>query len=52
MDWLTYFKDGVPSPEMTKQLRAIREVLTSGGRSIVQGALAWIWARSNVTIAA
>ncbi len=50
LDWLTYFKDGIPSPEMTEQLRAIREVLTSGGRSIVQGALAWIWARSNVTI--
>lgn len=50
LDWLTYFKDGAPSPEMTKQLRAIREVLTSGGRSITQGALAWIWARSGAAL--
>lgn len=50
LDWLTYFKDGVPSPEMTEKLRSIREVLTSGGRSLAQGALAWIWARSGATI--
>ncbi|MBB3126888.1 aryl-alcohol dehydrogenase-like predicted oxidoreductase [Paenibacillus rhizosphaerae] len=50
LDWLTYFKDGVPSPKLTGQLRSIREVLTSGGRSLAQGALAWIWARSDVTI--
>ena len=28
----------------------IREVLTSNGRSLVQGALAWTWARSEKTI--
>jgi aryl-alcohol dehydrogenase-like predicted oxidoreductase len=32
------------------QLDAIREILTSSGRSLVQGALAWIWARSERTI--
>jgi len=32
------------------QLDAIREILTSNGRSLVQGALAWIWARSEKTI--
>lgn len=30
--------------------RAIREILASGGRSLVQGALAWIRARSEKTI--
>jgi aryl-alcohol dehydrogenase-like predicted oxidoreductase len=29
---------------------ALREVLTSGGRTLVQGALAWIWGRSERTI--
>src|SRR5262249_41920434 len=29
---------------------AIREILTSGGRTLAQGALAWIWARSGSTI--
>jgi aryl-alcohol dehydrogenase-like predicted oxidoreductase len=32
------------------QLEAIRDILTSNGRSLVQGALAWIWARSEKTI--
>lgn len=32
------------------QLDKIREILTSDGRTLVQGALAWIWARSEKTI--
>lgn len=32
------------------QLDAIRDILTSNGRTMVQGALAWIWARSEKTI--
>lgn len=32
------------------QLDAVRSILTSNGRSLVQGALAWIWARSEKTI--
>jgi len=32
------------------QLDAIREILTSNGRTLVQGALAWIWARSEKTV--
>jgi len=32
------------------QLDAIREILSSNGRTLVQGALAWIWARSEKTI--
>ncbi len=45
-EWLSYFKDGVPSPEFLRKLDAVREVLTSNGRSLVQGALAWLWGRS------
>ena len=48
--WVRYFKDGRPVPEYLDALDAIREVLTSGGRSLVQGALAWIWGRSAVTV--
>ena len=32
------------------RLDAIREILTGGGRTLAQGALAWIWARSEKTI--
>jgi len=48
--WLVYFKDGKPSAEWLAKLDALRQVLTSGGRSLVQGALAWIWGRSERTI--
>jgi aryl-alcohol dehydrogenase-like predicted oxidoreductase len=33
-----------------QRLAAIREVLTAGGRSLTQGALAWLWARSDILI--
>lgn len=33
-----------------EKLDAIRQILTSGGRSLAQGALAWIWGRSTRTI--
>ena len=33
-----------------EKLEALREILTSGGRTLAQGALAWIWARSPRTI--
>lgn len=48
--WMQYFKDGKPSPEWLAKLEGIREVLTSNGRSLAQGALAWLWARSETTI--
>jgi aryl-alcohol dehydrogenase-like predicted oxidoreductase len=49
-DWMKYFKDGQPNPEWAAKRDAIREILTSKGRSIAQGALAWNWARSEKTL--
>jgi aryl-alcohol dehydrogenase-like predicted oxidoreductase len=49
--WLTWFaKGGRPAPAYLAQIDAIREILTGGGRTLAQGALAWIWARSPATI--
>jgi aryl-alcohol dehydrogenase-like predicted oxidoreductase len=48
--WLQYFKDGRPNPEWLDKLRAIHEILTSDGRTLAQGALAWMWGRSRQTI--
>ena len=31
-------------------VEALRSVLTSGGRTLAQGALGWLWARSECTI--
>jgi aryl-alcohol dehydrogenase-like predicted oxidoreductase len=33
-----------------QKLDAIRAILTSGGRTLAQGALAWLWARSPQTL--
>lgn len=48
--WVPYFKDGKPVPEFLKALNSVKEILTSNGRTLVQGALAWIWGRSGSTI--
>jgi aryl-alcohol dehydrogenase-like predicted oxidoreductase len=48
--WMQYFVDGKPNPEWLKRLEAIREILTSNGRTLAQGALAWLWARSPQTL--
>jgi aryl-alcohol dehydrogenase-like predicted oxidoreductase len=50
VEWFEGFKDGKPNPEWLKRLGAIREILTSGGRSLAQGALAWIWGASKRTV--
>jgi aryl-alcohol dehydrogenase-like predicted oxidoreductase len=49
-EWMKYFKEGKPDPDWSSQREAIREILTSKGRSIAQGALAWNWARSEKTL--
>lgn len=45
-----FFDDKGPSPELLDKLEAIREILKSDGRTLAQGALAWIWAKSANTI--
>jgi len=48
--WHPGFKDGRPTRAWLDALESIRQVLTSEGRTLAQGALAWIWARSEKTI--
>ncbi len=48
--WMQYFKGGKPHPEWLKKLDSVREILTSDGRTLAQGALAWLWARSPQTL--
>ncbi|MBX3063719.1 MAG: aldo/keto reductase [Anaerolineae bacterium] len=45
-DWS---KEAFFTPTLDK-LAALRDILTSSGRSLTQGALAWIWGRSEKTI--
>jgi aryl-alcohol dehydrogenase-like predicted oxidoreductase len=50
LDWMTFFKNGVANPDYVTRLEVIRELLTSGGRTLAQGALGWILARSPVAL--
>jgi aryl-alcohol dehydrogenase-like predicted oxidoreductase len=49
-EWMKYFINGQPNPDFLKRRDAVRDILTIGGRTIAQGALAWLWARSPKTI--
>jgi aryl-alcohol dehydrogenase-like predicted oxidoreductase len=49
-EWMKYFKDGKPNPEWLGKREAVREILRSQGRSVAQGALAWLWGRSQKTL--
>ena len=44
---MAYFQDGKPSPEWLERMEGVRKILTSGGRTLAQGALAWLLARSE-----
>ncbi|MFI1399216.1 aldo/keto reductase [Streptomyces sp. NPDC020681] len=49
--WLRWFGEGgVPAPEWMARVDAVRDVLTSDGRTLAQGALGWLWARSPQTV--
>ena len=49
-DWMKYFVNGVPNPEWLAKRDSIHDIFTSNGRTVVQGALAWLWGRSAKTI--
>lgn len=49
-DWMDYFKDGVATPEMLARLDAVRDLLQTGGRTLAQGAIGWLWARAPAAL--
>ncbi len=46
-DYNDYYVDGRANPNYLQQIAAVRELLQSGGRSLVQGALCWIMAAGD-----
>lgn len=45
--WLRGFEEGAGAdPEWVGRVDALKDILTSDGRTLGQGALAWLWARS------
>ena len=49
-EWMKYFVRGKPSEEFLEKVAAIRDILTADGRSLVQGALGWLLARSEMLV--
>lgn len=45
--WLRWFVDGRPAADFLDQLDTVRATLSSDGRTLAQGALAWIWAHHD-----
>lgn len=45
-EWQNYFQGGRPVPEYLDRLDRVRDILTDKGRTLAQGALAWLLARS------
>ncbi|GFE66646.1 aldo/keto reductase [Litoreibacter roseus] len=48
--WKTFFQDGKINPEYLARVDAIRELLQTGGRTVPQGALCWLWAKSGQNV--
>ncbi|NJP33890.1 aldo/keto reductase [Micromonospora thermarum] len=48
--WLEWFRGGRPAPEWLRRVSAVRAALTADGRTLAQGALGWIWARSERSV--
>lgn len=49
-EWLSWFRDGRPAPEFLARVETVRQALTADGRTLAQGALGWLWARSGQTV--
>lgn len=49
-EWLPWFTDGVPRAEWADRVARVREALTADGRTLAQGALGWLLARSPRTL--
>ena len=48
--WMVFFRNGAANPDYLSRLAAIRDLLTSGGRTLAQGALGWILAKSAIAL--
>lgn len=46
-DWMKYFRRGRPNPQFLDRVNAVADILRSNGRTAAQGAIAWLWARSE-----
>ncbi|MEM8950552.1 MAG: aldo/keto reductase [Pseudomonadota bacterium] len=50
LPWADYYRGGRPNPKYLSTLDAVRDLLTADGRTLVQGALGWLWAKQEHNI--
>lgn len=48
--WMEYYQNGRANPDFMQKLDAVRDLLTSDGRTLVQGALGWLWGQSETHV--
>jgi aryl-alcohol dehydrogenase-like predicted oxidoreductase len=48
--WFPGIQNGKPTQEWIDALASVRDVLTSSGRTLAQGSLAWLWGRSPAMV--
>ena len=46
-EWMRYFKNGQPNSAWLKKLEAVRDILTSEGRTASSGSVGLAWAKSS-----
>jgi aryl-alcohol dehydrogenase-like predicted oxidoreductase len=49
-DWLRFFRDGKPNKAYLTKIAALRDLLETDERSLAQGALCWILAKSPIAL--
>lgn len=49
-NWQGYFDGGRPREDLARQMAAVRELLTVGGRTLTQGALCWLLAKGPMIL--
>ncbi len=49
-EWTEYFENGEPKKAFLDMLESVREILRSGGRTVAQGAISWLWAKGEHNI--
>ncbi|MEL6681847.1 MAG: aldo/keto reductase [Pseudomonadota bacterium] len=49
-EWMEYYRDGKANPAFMRTLDAVRDLLMSDGRTLVQGALCWLWGKHEANI--
>jgi len=50
LPWMAWFADGKPVPREMERRARVAHILRRGGRTLAQGALAWVLARSRAAV--